>query len=108
MHLEIFEALRPLFWRGADKEKRAAWRCRVWQLLPVPFQEWFLKHHASAHQYFAQSPSTDTDALYSARRGVVVKTLDLQPGEQPRGCCETVSGPPQWDLRGKLVNAYTE
>ena len=69
MHIEIFEAMRPLWFIFSDSAKREAWRQRTWQHLPVPFQEFFIEEHGQAREYFIDDPRINTYDLYSRVRG---------------------------------------
>ena len=82
MHIEVFEALRPFWWLTDEESKRQAWRDRVWQHLPVPFQEWFQTYHAAASAEFIDQPTVNTSDLYSVR-GDVAQGSDLLLGESP-------------------------
>ena len=69
MHLEIFNALRPLWFNETEREKRKAWWWCTWQCLPVPFQEFLDSEHRGISDYFQHDDTIDTDALYSSLYG---------------------------------------
>ena len=69
MHLEIFDALRPLYFLQNLKEKRKAWWLCTWQRLPVPFQEFLESEHRGISDYFQHDDTIHTDALYSSLHG---------------------------------------
>ena len=83
MHIDVFEALRPFWWLTEEQSKKKAWRARIWQHLPVPFQDWFRTGHEAASAEFIDQPTFDTCALYFVK-GDVVKQPDLLPVENPR------------------------
>ena len=82
MHIEVFEALRPFWWLADEESKKKAWRARVWQHLPLPFQEWFQKEYTAAAAEFIDQPAFDTRFLYRVT-GDVAKQPDFLPGETP-------------------------
>ena len=82
MHIEVFEAQRPLWWLTDEESKRQAWRDRVWQHLPVPFQDWFQTYHTAASAEFIYQPTVNTSDLYSVR-GDVARQSDLLLGDKP-------------------------
>ena len=81
MHIEIFEALRPLSHETAEWKKRRSWGQRTWQHLPQPFQEWFQRFHPEAVQLFDQDPTFDTEKLYHVR-GNQEKERHLEADEE--------------------------
>ena len=83
MHMEVFEALRPFWWLTEEQPKKKAWRARIWQHLPVPFQDWFRTGHEAASAEFIDQPTFDTCALYFVT-GDVAKQPDFLPGETHR------------------------
>ena len=82
MHIEVFEALRPFWWLADEESKKKAWRARVWQHLPLPFQEWFQKEYKAAAAEFIDYPAFDTRLLYCVT-GDVAKQPDFLPGKTP-------------------------
>ena len=64
MHIEVFEALRPFWWLTEEESKKHIWRSRIWQHLPVPFQDLFRTGHEAASAEFIDQPTLDTCALY--------------------------------------------
>ena len=82
MHIEVFEALRPFWWLTEEWSRKKAWRARIWQHPPVPFQDWFQTRYAAASEEFIRQPTFDTRALYLVK-GDVAKQPDLLPGENP-------------------------
>ena len=82
MHIEVFEALRPFWWLTDEESKRQAWRDRVWQHLPVPFQDWFQTYHTAASAEFIYQPTVNTSDLYSVM-GDVEQQSDLLLGDNP-------------------------
>ena len=82
MHIEVFEALRPFWWLADEESKKQAWRARVWQHLPLPFQEWFQTEHEAAAAEFIDHPAFDARLLYHVT-GDVAKQPDFLPGETP-------------------------
>ena len=70
MHIEIFEALRPLWHVTEEKKKMQAWGKRTWQHLPLPFQRWFQEKYGDAIRCFKVDPTFDTNTLYKVRGDV--------------------------------------
>ena len=69
MHLQIFDALRPLYWVTKSKEKKKAWGACTWQKLPVPFQRFLNSEYEDIRHYFIDDDRIDTDAFYSSLQG---------------------------------------
>ena len=69
MNLDIFDALRPLWFLENKREKRKAWWSCTWHKLPVPFQDFLDSEHKGISDHFQHDYSIDTDAIYSSLRG---------------------------------------
>ena len=82
MHIEIFEALRPLYFLKNEAEKRKGWRARTWQHLPEPFQKWFWANHEAAVPHFQQDTRFDTHGLYRVT-GLQPQAPPLEEWEEP-------------------------
>ena len=69
MHIEIFNALRPLWFNETKREKKKAWWWCIWERLPVPFQKFLDSEHEGIKECFSHDYDIDTDAIYSSLRG---------------------------------------
>ena len=64
MALEVFGALRPLWFPETEKKKKKEFGTRVWEHLPVPFQRFLEEEHPEICEHFDPDPTADPDGLY--------------------------------------------